>query len=423
MKEIRLSFTITIRVERTDVNWLEARLLEERERCFQQGLLTVLQEIEGWAVARGGPCGRCGGEWQANGRKGRILGTLLGTVRVERVRLRCAGCGAERYPLDEAVGLAGGTKHTLGVRERALWAATEVSYEKSERFLAKFAGLAVSRGTIHGLAREEGDRLLAQDTAERQAVFEGRQAPPDAERQPGTLFIQVDGTGVHNRATQTSMESKVGVLFSERARVARNRIELVDKRCVASFEAAEAFGETLWLAAVRQGVEQAQRVVFISDGASWIKAVHATHFPTALYVLDVWHLERTLRAALGPEHPGIPAMLAAAGAGEPETILHALRRLVIRAPTAAAQAELRHVIEYVRANAEGIRNLPRAGILGSGAIEKQVDVLVCRRLKTRGMSWYRPGAAALQRLRVLKANGDWDRYWHDRQQALARWAA
>lgn len=256
MKEIQLSFAITIRVERTDVNWLEAQLLEERERGFQQGLLTVLQQIEGWALAQGAPCGRCGGEWQANGRKCRILGTLLGTVRVERVRLRCAGGGAERYPLDEAVGLAGGTKHTLGVRERALWAATEVSDEKSERFLAKFAGLAVSRGTIHGLAREEGDRLLAQDTAERQAVFGGGQAPPDAERQPGTLFIQVDGTGVHNRATQTSMESTVGVLFSERARVARNRIELVDKRCVASFEAAEAFGETLWLAAVRQGVER-----------------------------------------------------------------------------------------------------------------------------------------------------------------------
>ena len=148
-----------------------------------------------------------------------------------------------------------GTKHTLGVRERALWAATEVSDEKSERFLAKFAGLAVSRGTIHGLAREDGDRLLAEDTAERQALFAEGHPPPAAEREPATLYVQVDGTGVHNRATQTSMESKVAVLFSERARVARNRIELVDKRCVASFEAAEAFGETLWLAAVRQGVE------------------------------------------------------------------------------------------------------------------------------------------------------------------------
>ncbi len=34
MKEIRPSFEVRIRVERTDVNRLEATLLEERERCF-----------------------------------------------------------------------------------------------------------------------------------------------------------------------------------------------------------------------------------------------------------------------------------------------------------------------------------------------------------------------------------------------------
>ena len=34
MKEIQLSVAITIRVERTDVNWLEGRRLEERERGY-----------------------------------------------------------------------------------------------------------------------------------------------------------------------------------------------------------------------------------------------------------------------------------------------------------------------------------------------------------------------------------------------------
>jgi len=309
------------------------------------------------------------------------------------------------------------------VRERALWAATEVSYEKSERFLAKFTGLEVSRGTIHALAREEGERLLAQDAEARRAVFEQGQPPPPAEKQPRVLFLQVDGTGVRNRATGSSMEAKVGVVFSERARVSANRIELVDKRCVASLEPAEAFGEALWLEAVRQGVGGAERVVFVSDGAPWTKGMQETHFPTALYVLDLWHLERALRATLGAEHAEIPPMLAEAAAGQPDPILHRLRCLAVRAPTAETHATLRRLIEFVQTNAEGIRNLPQAGVFGSGAVEKQIDVLVARRFKTRGMSWYRPGAAALQRLRVLKANGDWDRYWVDRQQALARYAA
>lgn len=394
-----------------------------RERCFQEGLLRVLRQVEAWALAGVEPCGRCGGAWRRNGRKRRVLGTLLGTVAFERVRLRCERCGTERYPVDEALGLEPGMKHTLGVRERALWAATEVSYEKSERFLAKFTGLEVSRGSIHGLAREEGERLFAHDTQARQAVFAQGQPPPTSEKQPRVLFVQVDGTGVRNRATRTSMERKVGVVFSERARVERNRIELVDRRAVASLEPAEAFGELLSLEAVRHGVEQAEQVVFVSDGAAWIKGVHATHFPQALYVLDLWHLGCALRATLGAEHSDIPAMLEAAVRGRAEEILFRLRRLAVRAPTGEAQGALRSLIEYVQTNAEGIRNLPRAALWGSGAVEKQGDVLVARRLKTRGMSWYRRGAAALQRLRVLKANGDSDAYWAARQQAVARYAA
>ncbi|HWT78206.1 MAG TPA: UPF0236 family protein [Candidatus Methylomirabilis sp.] len=424
MKEVLLSFQVRVRIERTDVNWLEATLLVERERCFREALLTVLHQIEGgMGEAPQEPCATCGGPWRGNGRKSRSLGTLLGPVTFTRTRLRCRDCGAERYPLDEALGLAPGMKHTLGVRERALWAATEVSYEKSERFLAKFTGLEVSRGTIHGLAREEGERLLTQDAATRVAVFTQGQPPPPPLRRPRLLFIQVDGTGVRNRATRSSMESKVGVVFSERARVAAHRIELVDKRCVVSLEPVEAFGESLWLEAVRQGVETAAQVVFVSDGAPWTQNVQRTHFPQALYVLDLWHLERACRDALGAEHPAIPALLALARAGQPEELRRCLHRLAGRAPTAEERTRRTGLVEYVALNAAGIRNLPQAAIWGSGAVEKQVDVLVCRRFKTRGMSWYRPGAAALQRLRVLKANGDWDAYWGERQQACARYAA
>jgi len=424
MKDVRMSFAVTVALQQTDVHWLEADLLRQRQAIFLAVFRQVLTAIEAAVLlAPLGPCPACGGRQVQNGRVPRRLETLLGRLQFERVRLRCQQCGRESFPLDGALGLEARTQQTLGVRERALWAATEVSYEKSTRFLAKFTGLAVSRGTIHTLAREEGTRLLTQDAAQRQAVFEQGQAPPPATQQPPVLFIQVDGTGVRNRATRTSMETKVGVVFSERARVSANRIELIDKRCVASLEPAQAFGESLWLEAVRHGLEQAAQVVFISDGAAWIKGVHATHFPQALYVLDLWHLERALRLTLGAEHSEIPALVAAATAGQPDEILRRLRRLAVRTRGPDAHAALRQLIEYVQTNAEGIRNLPRAPLWGSGAVEKQADVLVARRFKTRGMSWYRPGAAALQRLRLLKLNGDWDAYWEARQHELARQAA
>lgn len=423
MKNIEMSFTVSVALQQTDVHWLEAELLRLREQVFLTLFERAIRRVEAAHLRRVGPCSVCGGPCVRNGRVLRQLQTLLGALVFQRTRLRCQHCGAERFPLDEALGLVPRMQQTLGVRERALWAATEVSDAKSEAFLAKFTGLAVSRGTIPAMAREEGEHLVAQDAAERRAVFEQGQRPPRAERQPRMLVIQVDGTGVHNRATGRSMESKVGVVFSERAQVSANRIELLDKRVVASLEPAAAFGEALWVAAQRQGVEQAEHVVLLSDGASWIKEVQALHFPQALVVLDLWHLEQSLRRTLGAEHPAIPALLAAARTGQVESVLAQVQALRPHMTTVEAVAQFDTLLGYLRANAEGIRNLPRAPIWGSGAVEKQVDVVVCRRLKTRGMSWYRRGAAALQRLLVLKLNGDWDRYWAARRHELARMAA
>jgi len=52
--------------------------------------------------------------------------------------------------------------------------------------------------------------------------------------------------------------------------------------------------------------------------------------------------------------------------------------------------------------------------MGSGVVEKTVDILVARRFKLRGMSWYDTNAAKLLRLRLLKLNGEWDSYWEKR---------
>ncbi len=423
MKDITLSFTVTVALRQTDVHWVEEELLALRQTVFMQALQQVVAHIEAELLARLGPCPACGGRQGQNGRVARQVDTLLGRLAYARVRLRCRRCGAESYPLDAALGLPPGQQQTLGVRERALWAATEVSYDKSRRFLRKFTSLAVGRMTIHRLAQEEGGHLLAQEAAAREAVFEHGQAPPAGAVGPSQLIIQLDGTGVRNRATRSAMETKVAVLYTGVGPVGRRRRALRGRRLVASFESAERFGESVWLEAVRQGVEQADRVVVMGDGAAWIKDVQRIHFPQALYVLDLWHLERQLRTTLGPEDPEIPALLAAARAGEPAGVLQPIRRRLLRAPTAERRAALRSLLEYVAANADGLRNLPQAGLWGSGAVEKQVDTVVCRRFKTRGMSWHRAGAAALQRLRVLKLNGDWDAYWRRRRSELARWAA
>jgi len=54
--------------------------------------------------------------------------------------------------------------------------------------------------------------------------------------------------------------------------------------------------------------------------------------------------------------------------------------------------------------------------IGSGQAEKANDLLVARRQKNQGMHGSEETSVALMRLRTLRLNGDWDRYW--RQQTF-----
>jgi len=54
-------------------------------------------------------------------------------------------------------------------------------------------------------------------------------------------------------------------------------------------------------------------------------------------------------------------------------------------------------------------------VVGSGAMEKNIELLIGRRFKKRGMSWSRQGADNLLKLRVKKQlPEDWEGWWQRR---------
>ena len=54
-------------------------------------------------------------------------------------------------------------------------------------------------------------------------------------------------------------------------------------------------------------------------------------------------------------------------------------------------------------------------VVGSGGVEKNIDLALCRRFKGRGMSWSRAGAQNLLKLRLLRSDRkDWRAYWRRR---------
>lgn len=423
MKEIGLSFQLKISLKRRDVHWIEEELLKLREEMFLEVLKRILKAIEEEALKEMKSCERCGAGLIRYGHEERKIRTLVGSVKVLRVRLHCQGCGQDSYPLDESIGLEEGT--TVGVRERALWAAVEVSYEKTAEFLKKFTGLEVSRQKIYEMALEEGRRIESWEERKREQVFgKGESVEGGPEKVPKVLYIQVDGTGVNDRSSKEWMECKVGASFSRRVQVSKNRVWLMDKRTYASIEKAESFGEKFYLDCVRQGVMEAEKVYFISDGAVWIRKLKEDYFPEALGILDIWHLEREFKRVLGAEREDtVETLKELALKGEGKDII---RRLVEESRGAKDVEEAKKIMEatqYVMNNLDWIENIPKVEGYGSGPVEKTVDIAVSRRFKKRGMSWYRQCANPLMKLRLLKLNREWETYWNERREEVARYAA
>lgn len=197
-----------------------------------------------------------------------------------------------------------------------------------------------------------------------------------------------------------------------------------------SYESAQRLGEEIYMEAFRQGVEWAGEVIVMGDGAEWIKTLLDDNFYGATFVLDWRHLRKRVWEAFIPVGEEL-------GEEEKEKLRIGIRdtlwrgevREAIRAIEAVSwrvseksRKELSGLAKYIQDNREGIRyqELSERGIwIGTGHVEKAIDLAVCRRQKERGMSWKREKADNLLALRLLYLNGRWDEFWQARSTKAA----
>ena len=363
-------------------------------------------------------CPKCGQAMSINSRQTRRMGILAGPVTIYRRRLRCRVCGLERYPLDEK--WTRSRRHTLPVIERALYLATDTSYEKAAAALKKLTGAEMSHGQIQMLAKEEGAQAGRELDKQAHDLF-GLGLDPGEIIKRGkddTIIIAVDGGMIPDRATKDDFEAKVGVIYGIKAQVSKGRMALVDRVAYASLEDGFRFGQKLFCLARRHGVLSAGRALLIGDGAAWIRHLAADFFPQAVYLLDLFHLKRRINQVLNTDQDEALAcaIVEACQKGEPRRALSLLHGYHAQTPEHAE--ELRKLQGYIYTNREGIANYARSDLFGSGAVEKAVDILISRRFKMRGMSWLKGGAKGMLALRLLRFNGQWDAYWKQRMEQI-----
>lgn len=155
------------------------------------------------------------------------------------------------------------------------------------------------------------------------------------------------------------------------------------------------------------------KMMFISDGALWIKNWIEDAFPDALSVLDYYHaLEHLYNFT---EVYFTDKTTAARWAKEQEKLLKESEvSAVIKNITTLAgcnHKEAQKLIDYYQSNVERMDykkyKKTGAGIVGSGAIESAHRTVIQKRMKLSGQRWSKRGAQNMLNLRTCSMNEQW----------------
>ncbi len=152
-----------------------------------------------------GPHAKCGAGHQIGyaGSREKTVGTVLGPVQVMRAWYNCQECKGGFAPRDERLGVAG-TLLSPGLAEMIARAGAEVPFGKAAALVQDLAGITVSTRTVERPAEASGAAARKAGAAEAALLRARALRPlPPPEPVPDRLYVEVDGTGVPARASET----------------------------------------------------------------------------------------------------------------------------------------------------------------------------------------------------------------------------
>jgi hypothetical protein len=403
---------------------------DRAERQVRAGLLHAARLLlQAWAgaadpAAARPACPRCRLPMRHKGYKGGASVTTVGPVRFRQPRYRCAGCGAECYPHDERLRFLGHAVSWPLAQVVGRLAALLGSFAQARDALAEDYGVRLAKQTVAEVAEAAGGEALRREDQRRHQIA-GRQAPlPDSPLAPDTACVFADGTTVHTEGDWH--EVRVAT-----AAAADAQGEQVARQSRARFLPVADFAWVLVLLARAVGYQNARLRAFVADGAHWLWKLADDYFPSAVQILDWYHLaehvHRAAGAVFGEGSAGAQAWAEARKAelwqGEAGAALRAVERELARVRSPSRRAALGELRTYLENN-RGRVDYPRYRALGlpcgSGQVEAQCKALVGARCKLAGMrNWTYAGAEAVLRLRAAVQDGSYAQLWERRLQPAA----
>lgn len=374
----------------------------------------------------------CGAHAHYQGRRKKIMTTVLGTISIRRAYYLCPECHRGLFPRDRLLGCTDSGLSPAVTRMVGLTAAT-VSFAESAEMLSELAGLSLDAKQIERTAEALGIEISQDEYSNVQT------APPCA----STMYLGLDGTGVPMRPTEVegrdgkqtdgsakTREVKLAVVWSAESRNAEGQPQR-DPGSVSYSAAIESaadddtasglsvVAQRAMREAKRRGFTHASRQVIIGDGAPWIWNIATELFPDAIQIVDRYHVKEHLakvaKSIFGPE-----SSLVKGWQDERFQELDDGRLMELMAilnSHAKNNDDARKCRDYIERNKDRMRyaQFKAMGLCtSSGVVEAGCKVVVGTRLKRSGMRWTVKGANAITALRCNKLSGRYPSFWQRR---------
>ena len=295
------------------------------------------------------------------------------------------------------------------MQEKIVYVGQMDCYENSSEVLEKLSGVQVGSTQIHRLTDSYGKAV-------EQSVNAVRTLTPLKQKE--VLYAQADGSMLLTRE-EGWKEVKLGRFFKSGDCIHAGSKQgwisnpiAIGSQYVAHLGSSKDFTKTMDNILESYG-KLDNRLIFISDGATWIKNWIEDAFPNAISILDYYHACEHLHEFSNTFFKDKTAEQNWTEQ-QKELLLNSQTGEVIKnikALSKNSNQEAEKLVAYYESNIERMDykkyKQSGCGIIGSGAIESAHRTVIQKRMKLSGQRWSKPGAQNMLNLRVINKNQQW----------------
>ncbi|HZK11547.1 MAG TPA: ISLre2 family transposase [Atribacterota bacterium] len=356
------------------------------------------------------------GKLKNTGKREKYFLTRFGDILYFRTRYQDKKTGKSCYLLDEALSIVKNQRLSLSRARIENFLSSLSSYREVVTQARLLLGNFRSHEAIRQSVIKEGSLIIENQKKKLKQIenldYPDKEAPDAAYLEADATYISLQHKG---KKEKEKLEVKLGVGYSgKEARYKTGKSKRLKEKFTFIGTGKDFMEKLSLIAEERLSLSKVKKVIFGGDGDSWITSGIKDYFSSATYILDLYHLYKKFKECLSKRKEEQKVIKNLLLSNQIDQGLSVIDQLIRNPYDLKEKDNLVKLYTYISRNRQGISNqfkLKEQEIGRAGAIESNVNKAIAARFKKRGMSWSKPGALALLKIKETILNNEWDDWW------------